>query len=122
HAARVRRYIESYGVDEVERLLDRCLSIDNLIDYNAPHIRRHRWEPPVAEDAPRREPKKPRAKEYMDDYINPKAALDKDRVLLEEQQRRDENFPAQPQKDVMLFLLEHAPLHNRERDAPGNVR
>ena len=31
HASRVRRYMERYGVDEVEGLLDRCLSLDNLI-------------------------------------------------------------------------------------------
>ena len=57
---------------DVERLLDRCLSIDNLIDYNAPHIKRHRVEPDGKDvEAPRRKPKKLRAKRYMDSYINP---------------------------------------------------
>ena len=60
HAARIQRYMQRHGEDDVERLLDRCLSIDNLIDYNAPHIKRHRVEPDGKDvEAPRRKPKKP---------------------------------------------------------------
>src|SRR5690606_29882573 len=85
HATRVRRYMELYGEDEVERFLDRCLSLDNLIDYNAPHIKRKRWEPPAPEEEPQRiEPKKLRAKPYMDEYINPREVLEAERKRLEE--------------------------------------
>lgn len=124
HAARVRRYMERHGYEEVEALLDRCLSIDNLIDYNAPHIRRRGRESGWAEDEEdvRREPKKLRAKPYMDDFINPAHALEAERRRLVEEQRRQENFPAHPEKDVMLFLLEHAPLKNWERDVLGMIR
>ncbi|HEX7049399.1 MAG TPA: SpoVR family protein [Longimicrobiales bacterium] len=123
HAARVRRYMETYGEEEVERFLDRCLSLDNLIDYNAPHIRRRDDDAPGSEDPPARtEPKKLRAKEYMDEYINPQEALEAERRRLEEAQKRDEHFPPRPEKDVMLFLLEHAPLRNWERDILGIVR
>ncbi len=121
HAARVRRYMERHGEDEVERLLDRCLSIDNLIDYNAPHIKRHPSVPQTTEE-PRRAPRKLRAKQYMDSYINPEAALEAEQERLDEAQRRDEHFPPHPEKDVMLFLLEHAPLKNWERDVLGIVR
>src|SRR5690606_1729993 len=31
-------------------------------------------------------------------------------------------FPAQPTRDIMLFLLEHAPLRNWERDVLGMIR
>jgi stage V sporulation protein R len=120
HATRVRRYMELHGVDEVERFLDRCLSIDNLIDYNAPHIKRR---PPDEEDElPSAEPKKLRAKEYMDEYINPAPVLEAERRRLEEARRREERFPSRPERDVMLFLLEHAPLRNWERDVLGIVR
>ncbi|NIS00873.1 MAG: SpoVR family protein, partial [Gemmatimonadetes bacterium] len=50
HAARIRRYMEIYGEDEVERFLDICHSLENLIDYNAPHIRRRRREEPLGAD------------------------------------------------------------------------
>ncbi|HEX6939813.1 MAG TPA: SpoVR family protein, partial [Longimicrobiales bacterium] len=122
HAARVRRYMELHGTEEVERFIDRCLSIENLIDYNAPHIKRRPWGAPPEEDAPRPEPKKLRAKEYMDEYINPEPVLEAERRRLEEAQKREEHFPAHPERDVMLFLLEHAPLKNWERDVLGIVR
>jgi stage V sporulation protein R len=123
HAARIRRYMETYGEEQVERLLDRCLSLDNLIDYNSPHIVRKRWEPPQDEDSPlRTEPRRLRAKDYMDEYINPKAALDAEREQMAAEQRREEKFPKNPEKDVLLFLLEHAPLKNWERDVLGIVR
>jgi len=148
HAARVRRAMERYGEDEVETFLDRCLSIDNLIDYNAPYIRR-RPEPTARQgaagseneaaagdergpglgfladddDEPQLlEPKKLRAKPYMDPYINPEEALEAERQRLREEQRRQDKFPPRPERDVMLFLLEHAPLRNWERDLLGIVR
>jgi stage V sporulation protein R len=124
HASRVRRYLERHGVDEVERHLDRCLSLENLIDYNAPHIVRHRHEPPdESEGAADTEPKKLRAKGYMDEYINPKAALATERHRLDElRQQREQRFPSRPERDVLLFLIEHAPLKNWERDVLGIVR
>src|SRR5690606_17452743 len=39
HAAKVRRYMDRHGVVEVESFIDMCLSLDNLIDPHAPHIR-----------------------------------------------------------------------------------
>lgn len=120
HASRVRRYMELHGEDEVERFIDRCLSIDNLIDYNAPHIRRVRVT--EDDDAPPPEPKKLRAKGYMDEFINPREALELERRRLEEAQKRSERFPPRPERDVMLFLLEHAPLRNWQRDVLGIVR
>src|SRR5574337_507060 len=44
HATRIRRYIDWYGVAVVETFVDRCLSIDNLIDFNSPYIKRKRKE------------------------------------------------------------------------------
>jgi stage V sporulation protein R len=124
HASRVRRYMERYGVEAVEGLLDRCLSLDNLIDYASPSPR------PAAsavvtrseEAEPSREPRRLRSKGYMESYINPPAALEAERARIEERQKRDERFPARPERDVMLFLLEHAPLKNWERDVLGMVR
>jgi stage V sporulation protein R len=124
HATRIRRYIERHGVDAVESFLDRCLSLENLIDYNAPHIRRHRYIDEVESDAPpSAEPRKLKAKAYMDSYINPREALDEERRrLIERQLQQEDRFPARSERDVLLFLLEHAPLKNWERDVLGIVR
>src|SRR5436190_4129249 len=40
HGARVRRYVERFGEDEVEQFLDRCMSVDDLIDVHSTAIRR----------------------------------------------------------------------------------
>ena len=54
HATRVRRYMSKHGVDEVEGFIDTCLSLENLIDRNAPGIRRQPvaapFEAPTEED------------------------------------------------------------------------
>src|SRR5690625_132279 len=49
HATRVRRALDNHGETEVENFLDICLSIDNLIDYNAPYIRRRPTPSQLAE-------------------------------------------------------------------------
>ena len=36
HASRIRRLTDLLGVDEVERFLDSCLTLDNLIDIHSP--------------------------------------------------------------------------------------
>src|SRR3954462_14641554 len=40
HGTRIRRYVEKYGEDEVEAFLDKCMSIDDLIDIHSTAIRR----------------------------------------------------------------------------------
>jgi stage V sporulation protein R len=128
HGARMRRYAEKYGEDEVENLVDRCMSIDDLIDVHASAIRR-RGENQRYDFSPDREeddslkPTRFKSKEYMEDYINPRALL-----KAEEDERRrvkdqaSAGFPELPQKDVLLFLIEHAPLRPWQRDILSIVR
>src|SRR4051812_30886591 len=40
HGNQVRRYIDRYGIDEVEAFIDACLSIEDLIDIHSPFIKR----------------------------------------------------------------------------------
>src|SRR6516164_8459658 len=40
HGARIRSYVEKYGEDEVEAFMDRCMSIDDLIDIHSTASRR----------------------------------------------------------------------------------
>src|SRR5690606_15825616 len=125
HASRVRRYIERYGAEEVERFIDRCLSIENLIDYTATtaFARRPAAEDPNEEEGRGLEPRRLRAKEYMDPFINPPEALERERNRLEAAARREpRSVPKRPERDVLLFLQEHAPLERWERDVLGIIR
>jgi stage V sporulation protein R len=128
HGARIRRYVEKYGEDEVESFMDRCMSIDDLIDVHSTAIRRRepvsrydfRPEPEAAEEVAVTRFK---SKDYMDDYINPR-----DLLKAEEEERRKareqtaRSFPEHPEKDILLFLIEYAPLKPWQRDILSIVR
>lgn len=128
HGARLRRYAEKYGEDEVESFVDRCMSIDDLIDVHATAIRRRdlvsRYDfTPERDEQDDLKPTRFKSKEYMDDYINPRAIL-----KAEEDERRriktesSQSFPERPEKDVLLFLIEHAPLKSWQRDTLSIIR
>jgi stage V sporulation protein R len=122
HAARVRRHVERHGLEKVESFIEACLSLDNLIDIHAAGIRRR--PTPVAERADEARPALRRipAKDYMDNFINPPeylAAQERKLKAAEAQRRR---FPEEAERDVLLFLLEHAPLEAWQRDVLDIVR
>jgi stage V sporulation protein R len=127
HGTRIRRYVDRYGYEAVESCLDICLSLENLIDVHATAIRRHteRARPLESDDesgaAAPPVPKLP-SKAYMDDYINPPAYLEEQRQKIKEEQERKKHFPEQPERDALLFLLEHAPLAEWQRDVMALVR
>lgn len=123
HKTRILRYIDSYGQDRVEGFIDACLSLDTLVDYHAPAIRRRRPPAGAQEPADRRPVKKLHVEHpYLDKYINPEAFLDEQRRALEEEAKEERRFPDHPEKDVLLFLLEYAPLEKWERDVLSMIR
>jgi stage V sporulation protein R len=122
HATRVRRHVERYGQEKVESFIDVCLSLDNLIDPMSPFIQRHAPEPPPSTDPPAIEVPRLRAKSYMEKFINPPAYLDEQRRRLEEERQKPKRHPVEPERDVLLFLLENAPLESWERDLLEIIR
>jgi stage V sporulation protein R len=122
HAVRVRRYQEVHGVDKVEEFIDCCLSIDNLLD---PHVGAIRRDPKPQDAVTKNEEQsvfKIPTKSYLDKYVNPKEYLEEQKKRIEEAQAREERFPARPQRDVLGFLLQHAPLKDWQRDCLAIVR
>jgi stage V sporulation protein R len=129
HATRVRKHIERQGVDRVETFIDVCLSLENLIDPMSPHIVRK--SKPRAGDGETEttggeigDVPKLKAKSYMDPYINPPEFLEQQRTRQKEklEKERARKFPEEPTRDVLQFLLEHAPLQAWERDVLEVVR
>ena len=120
HAARVRRYIDRKGIERVEDFIDTCLSVDNLIDYFSPFIVRERAEEEPQEFDPeelaREQVPRFEAKDYMESYINPESFLEAQRKKLEAEAKQRQRFPERAERDVMGFLLEHAPLEGWEAD------
>ncbi|RMG98850.1 MAG: SpoVR family protein [Chloroflexi bacterium] len=121
HAARIRSYINRYGLEAVEQFLDACLSLDNLIDIHAPGVKRR----PEVEDSPPEEMTaipKLKAKDYMDPFINPPEYIAAQQQKLQAAREQRKQFPEQPERDVLLFLMHYAPLENWQRDILGIVR
>src|SRR5260370_25092898 len=105
HGTRIRRYVEKYGEDEVETFLDRCMSIDDLIDIHSTAIRRReavsRYDfNPEKDESGEARSTRFKSKRYMNDYIHPRHVLksdEQDRKKQEEQAAR--SFPEHPEKD-----------------------
>ncbi len=113
HAARVHRIIERQGYDVVENFIDTCLSLDNLIDYHAPYIKRPdaTYTEPLIETEDEETVRGLKVeREYMREYINPPDFLDRQRQQLDQERASQKKFPVSPQKDILLFLLNYAPL------------
>lgn len=126
HASRVRRHIEKHGLDRVEAFLDACLSLENLIDIHQAGVLRHNHHEEIEndEDLPddnSLEYKLP-AKGYMDTYINPPEFIEEQQRKRIEKIQSFKKNPVEPERDVLLFLLENAPLENWQHDLLEIVR
>jgi stage V sporulation protein R len=127
HATRVRRHVDSLGPEKVEAFLDACLSLENLIDPMSLYMRRHRHEdddPEVDEErlAAERVQRFPVERSYMEPYVNPKVRLDAERKRLAAALREGRRHPREPVRDVLLFLLQNAPLADWQADCLAIVR
>ncbi|APW63607.1 SpoVR family protein [Paludisphaera borealis] len=127
HGSRIRSIMERFGEDAVESFIDSCLSLENLIDVYSPHIKRraavNRYDF-AAEDEDDALPSKFQSKGYMDGFINPPEIL-KAELRKKESDRQNAkpmSFPEQPERDVLLFLIEHAPLQPWQRDVLDIIR
>ncbi len=110
HAERIEKYEFTHGKEEVERLLDAVLSIQEHVD------------PAASETSTRRGPEQRRRSSTPYD----------DLWRLEERSRRDESggeerrpatTPAEPIRDLLLFIHDHSPiLEDWERDVVAIVR
>jgi len=125
HGTRVRKYVEKFGADPVESFLDVCHSVDNLIDHHALYVRRRgKAGGGLADEEAGEEHDVPRlrAKSYMEKYINPESFLDEQRERQRRKSEEQKRHPESPERDVLLFLLENAPLDRWQQDTLSIVR
>jgi stage V sporulation protein R len=126
HGNRIRRYMDRFGVEEVEEFIDACLSVEDLIDAHSPFIRRHEHGP--RRDVIATEDEEPvragrfEAKSYMDSFVNPRQAMEAELAAHKNQREKESHFPAEPTRDVLLFVLEHSPLKNWQLDVLSMLR
>ncbi len=120
HASLVRKHASRLGIEKVESFIDVCLSIENLIDPMSPYIKRkNEKEENLTIDSavPRL-----KAKGYMQEYVNPPEFLEAQRKKREAQLAAKQKFPEHPERDVLAFLIQNAPLEGWQRDVLEVIR
>ena len=117
HAERIAKYEFDHGREEVERLLDAVLSIQEHIDYNL-LLREHDDENDKKDEKSKTKP--------SSDYEDLWNLDQKEKKVQEERDQRSgkpPKFPEKPEKDILLFLSRHAPhLQPWQRDIIEIVR
>ena len=58
----------------------------------------------------------------MDEFVNPDTFIDEQRNKKKNEQEKQVKFPENPQRDVMLFLMQEAPLTRWQRNVMGIIR
>lgn len=123
HGAIVRRWADRIGVEKVEEFIDGCLSLENLIDPQKPFLPQKRRSTDEDEDDAAVEPALLRVDhEYMESYINPPEFVEEQRQKLVSERERARRVPENPDRDILGFVLEHAPLERWERDILAVIR
>jgi len=128
HATKIRKFQDRYGVDVVENFIDACCSIDNLIDTYSPFadksdVRAAPLASPEGEEKPTEDlVKKFQAKDYMDRYVNPKSFMDEQSKRITKELEQAQRFPAQPERDILKFLIDFSPLEPWQREVLSIVR
>ena len=123
HRAKVMTIANRLGVDPVEEFIDACLSLENLIDHRAVGlpVKKVDEEEPAEEGERIIVPKIP-SKGYMDSYMNPAEFVEEQRKKIEASRKEERRFPIQPERDILLFLAEQAPLERWQREVLRMIR
>ena len=119
HATRIRRYIDRHGYETVEKFIDVCLSLENLIDRYSILRAPEKFETRITEQ------KKSDLlfrvdKPYMQNFINPKDVIDK--KWEQTDKNKNVKFPAEPVKDILSFLMHFAPIEDWQQDILGIIK
>lgn len=120
HATRIRRYIDRYGIEQVEDFIDRVLSIENLIDRHAPYVKKvtGKEQPEASKELSLLRVNR----DYMDDYINPPDFVQFQKEQKAKELAKQAKFPPSPERDVLAFLMAYAPLKNWQQDILSIIR
>src|SRR5690606_19195602 len=127
HGTKIRRYMERYGQDNVENFIDRVLSLENLLDINVlfetPEIQRRKRneDEETAKDADGF---------LVDDrsqalkaFMRSKSRTEKKEEKKEEKHHDSAERPlAKPTRDILGFLMEHAPCEEWQSDIIACLR
>jgi len=129
HGTKIRRYMELYGQDSVESFIDKVLSLENLVDtqvlFETPDMfRKRNYDKEENQDhLVETDDRSSALKSFMRSKLKKQETLNKfpekkaseiiDQSLLKGKL---------PTKDIMLFLLDNAPIEDWQSDIIGILR
>lgn len=133
HGLRVSQYCDKYGEEKVIAFIDVCLSLENLIDIHSSVFKKNEEYSSLKTEYEEKHPTRffqdnKRWKEYMDDFLNPPEILEKEKISIEAEKealkkvQSGQKIPENPTQDILLFLIEYAPLEPWQRDILSIIR
>ena len=108
HAGRVQEYIERYGIDKVERIIDIGMALENHIDWHKGLYRKDYDKKSVKV--------REVVQNEFDDLLEPRKNYQPIKELV------NSTLPPSPEKDLLFFLTKYAPLEDWERDVLDIIR
>jgi stage V sporulation protein R len=130
HGTKIRRYMERFGQDRVESFVDCVLSLENLLDvqvlfdnkssYNIAKKKKVEYEEPYDEE----ESRSSHLNSFMRSKILNPGPVKEIKVEKEGESARrlrESNSHIRP-RDIMLYLIEHAPLEDWQADILAILR
>ncbi|MAZ49682.1 MAG: SpoVR family protein [Halobacteriovoraceae bacterium] len=131
NGSKIRRYMERHGVNKVERFIDRVLSLENLLDMNmlfeTQDVKKSRFEKELAFREEQEhggyvvDDRSSALKSYMR-AADRKESLQK---LVEDDEASDlmaEKNTTKGMRDILLFLIENAPIEEWQADIIACLR
>jgi stage V sporulation protein R len=126
HGATIRRWADRVGIERVEEFVDNCLSLENLIDPGKPFLppkqKEKKTEYELLDEPPEEVAKLRVDREYMEDFINPREFIESQQKKMDLEKEKAKRVPERPERDVLGFMLDHAPLERWERDVLWGIR
>ncbi|MGK0367217.1 MAG: stage V sporulation protein R, partial [Thermoproteota archaeon] len=131
HGTKIRRYMEKYGQTEVENFIDKVLSLENLLDVNhlfetSEIVRSRREINEQAQVESEVEFINDDRSEALKSFLRSKMAKENKEMpessSTEEVISAAENILVKPERDILKFLFEHAPIPEWQSDIIAILR
>lgn len=127
HGTKIRRYMDRYGQDAVEVFIDKVLSLENLLDpavlFETPDVARRRMESNIEiEQDDSGDDRSSALKSFMRSKARNEVEPDTPPVPEEDIHPKQTTERYISPRDVMLYLIEHAPLQEWQADILGILR
>jgi stage V sporulation protein R len=128
HRYQIEEIKEKIGEEEVDNFLDKILSLEWLIDDHSLMIRR---APKRSQEEEKEKPHRLGSSQtpyYLDEWLNPLEYLKEKEAEIKEKKEEAKlvekglKIPLKPTRDILLFLIEHAPLEQWQKQIISIIR